>query len=257
MATFGRTTTTATVSSSGANHLRRVAKFTLASPGGLVSKLTAYVSGDGTSGSQHAKGLIYSDNAGDPYMLQGSASAEVEIAYDAAVAWVDFTFASGVNLAGGDYWLGFINDDTTGDSSISWHGDGTSGDGFVADFDNYATPSDPHDTPAGASTIEFCIYATYEPYIVGTGALQIGSPSLSGAMHMDVTGTGALTAGVEVQGLASPRYLGTGALTAASPALSGRTWMDSAHLRQLGGKAMLWGAKGRAEIWGLKGKASM
>lgn len=96
------------------------------------------------------------------------------------------------------------------------------------------------------------------PGVYGIGAIQFASPTLGGAGHGNIVGAGALQfASPALNGTACYDIFGGGALQFASPTIGGSMWMDSAHLRHLGGKAMLWGAKGRAEIRGLKGKASM
>lgn len=131
--------------------------------------------------------------------------------------------------------------------------------GYQIGYGTGGTSGDVADSEAAADKAPW-IRLTYTQPPVGTGAVQTSAVTLAGAGTVPVAavGTGALTtAVVSLSGAMHLDVTGTGALTAASPALSGRTWMDSAHLRQLGGKAMLWGAKGRAEIWGLKGKASM
>lgn len=254
MATFGNTDYGNTAFDPAVD-TKYASKFTLGPAGGLVSKLSLACSSSAGSGvAQYWKGVIYSDNSGSPDDLL-AVTQEYTMYLGESYAYRDLVFSTDVELAAGDYWLGLIAG-AGANASVRILPDG---DHRQWNSDTYSDgPSDPYGSTSSGGGGPLCIYATYVPYCVGTGALQIGSPSLSGAMHMDITGTGALqTAPAALSGAMHMDVTGTGVLTTAAAAISGRTWMDSAHLRHLGGRAMLWGVKGRAGLWGLKGKASM
>jgi hypothetical protein len=70
-----------------------------------VTSISAYVDGGAaTSGSQPLRGVIYSDDAGDPGRPLAT-SSEVTILAGRAAGWVTLSLASPVSLAAGTYWL--------------------------------------------------------------------------------------------------------------------------------------------------------
>jgi hypothetical protein len=79
-----------------------------------VTKLSMYLDGlGGATGSQNLKGVIYSDNGGQPASLI-AASNELQITSGSAGDWRDLPFSSPVTLKAGTYWIGAIVGGTAG-----------------------------------------------------------------------------------------------------------------------------------------------
>jgi len=158
MATFGKTAIGGTTAVIGLD-AKRVAKFTLAEACS-VSKLSVYVSGDGSGvGDQVMKGIIYDDDgaAGAPGTLLGT-SNEVTVTDGQAAGWVDLTFASPIALTAGDYHLGLITGANT--NTIKYRYDTVVGIGSN-NADTYSDgPANPFGTPTSGDR-EMSIYATY------------------------------------------------------------------------------------------------
>lgn len=163
MAVFGNQNIESTLGTPGAN-TKNASKFTL-SEAGTVSKLTMYCANTGASKSAgNAKGIIYSDAAGAPNALKGT-SNEVAFAYAQAAGWVDFTFATPVLLAPGNYWLGIITDATAPGCGVYR---GSTGGYREWNADTYSDgPADPWGTHANAGTFPYSIYATYTSAAAG------------------------------------------------------------------------------------------
>ena len=157
--TFGYTTAGGSGDYGFAAGVNRVVlgKFTL-SEACTVSMLTLSLSNNTTV--DHCKGVIYDDDGagGYPATLLGVGS-EITIPAASGQTWYNSTFASGIVLAAGNYWLGEINPAASpGDGSFwSTAAAGTSG---YTDLASYASP------PAIASwpnpnTYKMSVYATY------------------------------------------------------------------------------------------------
>lgn len=132
-------------------------KFTL-TESGSISKLTGHVSNNDTGHQAcHGKAILYSDNTGTPNALLATGS-EVAIADNAAVAWVDFAFASNVNLTAGNYWLGIIWDSTA--TGVDLKSAATGGNGN-RNSDNYSDGASNPWLTSSPATWQFAIYATY------------------------------------------------------------------------------------------------
>ena len=171
MATFGKTAIGGTTAVIGLD-AKRVAKFTLAEACS-VSKLSVYVSGDGSGvGDQVMKGIIYDDDgaAGAPGTLLGT-SNEVTVTDGQAAGWVDLTFASPIALTAGDYHLGLITGANT--NTIKYRYDTVVGIGSN-NADTYSDgPANPFGTPTSGDR-EMSIYATYTaPQAVTPGVASL------------------------------------------------------------------------------------
>ncbi len=159
MATFGKTTVGASWGTDG-NGYKSGCKFTLPEEG-RVTKLTGHVRGL-AGGPQVRKGVIYADSAGAPGALKG-VTAEVSIAASAAAAWVDLSFATPVDLAAGDYWLGFH---TGGNNNASDSAYDTLTDGLQYNFNAYADGATDQFGTSTGDPQERSIYATYDPLLL-------------------------------------------------------------------------------------------
>jgi len=129
-------------------------KFTL-SEAGYVSKLSAYLGGGYTAGTQYIKGIIYADNAGSPGDLI-AVTPEESFGSSEPTQWYEFIFSSLVYLPAGDYWLG-----------LHWGGDNTMGWNLVGagvvkyNADTYADgPTDPFGSTSD-TVYMYTICATY------------------------------------------------------------------------------------------------
>ena len=103
---FGTIVPGTLVDSATAN-LKEVSKFT--APASVnVTKVTAYISGLGsTGGSQTVRVIVYGNTNGNPGSRLGI-SNQVTVAAGKAWGWVDFTFPSAVSVPAGTVWIGFI-----------------------------------------------------------------------------------------------------------------------------------------------------
>jgi hypothetical protein len=80
-------------------------KYTLPASG-AVTKITAYMKGNGGAGSQKFKAMIYAaDGAGGAPGTLLATSQEATVAGNAAPGAVDFPISPSVSLAPGDYWI--------------------------------------------------------------------------------------------------------------------------------------------------------
>src|SRR4051794_21090025 len=113
--TFGKTTVGGSRTWASPNY-KFVSRFHL-SEAGSVQKLSAYVFGTGSSGSQALRGVVYADASGEPGAVKAS-SQEVQIAYNAPRSWVDLALSAPLALPAGDYWLGFQTGPATGNALI-------------------------------------------------------------------------------------------------------------------------------------------
>jgi hypothetical protein len=84
-----------------------------------VVRVSAFLSGRGSSGSQSVRAVVYSDSGGSPASLMAT-SQEASIPYNAAANWNDFALPQPVTLQPGDYWLGLHSGPSTGDALINY-----------------------------------------------------------------------------------------------------------------------------------------
>jgi calcineurin-like phosphoesterase family protein len=156
-ATFGKTTVGASTNYASSEYVL-ASRFTLGVQG-TVSKLTASLSGSGTSGFQAVRGVVYADSGGVPTALKGS-TQEVQVAWSKTRGWVDLTFAAPVSLPAGDYWLGLHGGPRTGDA-LTWYGYDFLAAGQRSKYDAYSNgASDPFGTTSSKDR-SMSIYATY------------------------------------------------------------------------------------------------
>lgn len=82
---------------------------------GTVSKITAYAAKQ--LGNRVAKAVIYSENPANTPDALLATSEEVALT-STSFAWVDFTFATPVDLPAGDYFIGLLTDATASNSVL-------------------------------------------------------------------------------------------------------------------------------------------
>jgi hypothetical protein len=70
--------------------------------------LQLYLAPNGVPGDQRLRGVVYADAAGEPGALVG-VTEELDFPSSASAGWYDLPFASPLDLASGDYWLGLIS----------------------------------------------------------------------------------------------------------------------------------------------------
>jgi hypothetical protein len=73
----------------------------------LISELTVYLGPTAHSGSQLVKGIVYADNGGQPGALLGQTEALAFKSTNAA-GWYQLAFATPLEVAAGNYWIGII-----------------------------------------------------------------------------------------------------------------------------------------------------
>lgn len=160
MATFGKTTIGGSSGGSSGN-LIRGSKYTLAAPGGKVTKISWY--GDRqTTDAKMKCGIYAKGTGGQPGALLVS-SAEVTINSSTA-QWWDFTVSPGVTLSADDYWIAFDYDN----NSLDVFYDNVNNEA-TKDFTYTGTLPDPYPASAFSTTKEYSIYATYTPTVTDTG----------------------------------------------------------------------------------------
>lgn len=153
MAVFGNENVEVTQDYPGTEYLC-LCKFTLP-VNGLVSKLTGYW----RSGAypRHAKGLIYADSAGYPGARVGL-TPEVDV--EGTWGWKDWTFPSPLDLAAGDYWLGYISDENTAFRKVGGAANQLTKKEVLG---GYASPPATYPGGGAQTAEEMSVYATYEP----------------------------------------------------------------------------------------------
>ncbi|MGO8907033.1 MAG: lactonase family protein, partial [Solirubrobacteraceae bacterium] len=109
--TFGKTTVGASSDEFAANR-KRVNRYALPTAGS-VTKLSIYLAPTTTSGSQVMEGIVYSDSSGTPSTLLGT-TKPLTFTSTSAAGWYELSFATPLNLAVGNYWIGVITG-ATGD----------------------------------------------------------------------------------------------------------------------------------------------
>jgi subtilisin family serine protease len=110
-ATFGKTTVGASSDTFLADR-KRVNRYAL-TVSGTVTKLSIYLAHTATSGQQVLKGLVYADSVGAPAALLG-VSEQLTFTSTSTSGWYDLVFASPINLAAGNYWIGVITGASSG-----------------------------------------------------------------------------------------------------------------------------------------------
>jgi hypothetical protein len=156
--TFGKTTVGASSDYFGLER-KRVNHYVLPEAGS-VTKLSVYLAPTSTSGQQVLKGVIYADNAGNPQALLG-VSEQLTFQSTNAAGWYDLPFASPVNLAAGNYWIGVITGATPG--VIGWRYDSVTGSRAYNTNSYVSGPTNPF----GSFTTDAeqtSLYATYAPH---------------------------------------------------------------------------------------------
>jgi hypothetical protein len=156
-ATFGKTSVGGSSDHFVAER-KRVNRYALPAAGS-VSKLSAYLTTGGTSGSQVLKGIIYADSSGKPGALV-AVSEQLTYANTNATGWYDLKFGSPVKLAAGNYWIGVITGAPAGVTGFRF--DSVSGS---RDWNANTYTSGPSN-PFGSVTTDseqMSLYATYTP----------------------------------------------------------------------------------------------
>ena len=107
---FGQSQVGTLVDTGGAGYLDLSGPYTV-SAAVSVSQLNGYIAG--SSAASRIRGVIYTDNSGQPGTLV-AVTSEVSVAANRAAGWLVLPLASPVQLAAGSYWLGY------------WYADGNS-----------------------------------------------------------------------------------------------------------------------------------
>jgi hypothetical protein len=126
---------------------------------GTVSKLSASIANPGAASNFY--GFLYQNTAGEAGAWIAS-TPFTTIGAGAAKAWVDFTFASGVPLSAGTYWLVICGAGGGSGTAIAYS---TATGSATLDYNtafNPASPSNPF-AKSGAVDYTLSINATYTP----------------------------------------------------------------------------------------------
>jgi hypothetical protein len=158
-----------------APNYRLASRFTLEHDLTLV-RMSAFVLGRGTTGSQAVRAVIYSDSGGNPATIV-TRSVEVNVPFDAAAGWIDFTLPQPVTISPGDYWLGLHSGPSTGDALILYAFTGSAG----AQRTKSDLYSDGTATSFGSGNVQD---RSMSIYAVGAGAsapVNTSPPSITGS----------------------------------------------------------------------------
>jgi len=163
VATFGNTSTSGAAAGGslydGGSFLCR-GKFTL-SEAANVSKLSIYLDNQGSGHAAcNVRAGIYDDDGASGKAATLKGSKEVSITDNMAVQHVDFTFASPVSLAAGDWWLAIEGDRNAGGCRLYAQ---TASATFHVSYEDYGSdlPDPPTDPFYTNSNQLVCMYATY------------------------------------------------------------------------------------------------
>lgn len=85
----------------------------------LVTTVSGFLAGRGTSGEQAIRAVVYSDTQSSPASLLAS-SSDISIRFDAPGQWTSFPLKSPLALSAGTYWLGIHAGPATGDTVVSY-----------------------------------------------------------------------------------------------------------------------------------------
>jgi large repetitive protein len=132
---------------------------------GQLTKLVAYLSGNGTAATQKVRGIVYADNGGTPGAFLG-VTQEVTVTGTQAANWIDLVFTAGPTVSAGPIWLGL------------WWGGASDNVAFIAcdhtsgakyqtgdTYSSTGNPSDPFVVTGTAGVSNYSLYA-----VVGTGS---------------------------------------------------------------------------------------
>jgi hypothetical protein len=153
---FGRVDHGTTTSTGMTANFKRVSKFTL-SQAGTLDRLWAYLDGgDGTSGMQELRMVLYRDGGGTP-STKVTESNSKWLGAAAPGGWREFVVPH-LALSAGDYWIGIFSGTTAGlarnysDASVAnWYGNAdTFADGAISPFG-----------AGNTGTVELSVFATY------------------------------------------------------------------------------------------------
>ncbi len=155
---------------------RKYANKVTFSSGGTLTKISAWMKGNGGAGSQQFRTMVYADAGGSPGALLAT-SATVTVAASDPAGNVDFAISPGVSLAAGDYWLAQQSGATSAKACLS-QATGAAGTN-VFNTDSFGNgPDDPFGS-VSTSTAEYTISASLDSAGTSnvTGTL-IGGPTL-------------------------------------------------------------------------------
>ena len=107
---FGQSQIGTLVDTGGAGYLDLSGPYTV-SGGVTLTQLNGYMAGSSTA--SRLRGVIYTNNGGQPGTLV-AATSEISLAANRAAGWVTLPLTTPVQLAAGSYWLGY------------WYADGNS-----------------------------------------------------------------------------------------------------------------------------------
>jgi hypothetical protein len=160
------------------NNVKAASKYTAVQ--GSIVKVTAYLSGLGkTTGSENVKAMVYADNGAAAPGSRLGVSNQVTISAGRAWGWVDFTFATPIQVHPSQtVWMGYISGGTT--DLVQAAMTRPAGNQLLFNSDNYATgPSDPFGTGTWRDK-HYSLYATVDqPTIFGDTAPGSGIDTLS------------------------------------------------------------------------------
>ncbi len=173
--TFGKTTVGASSETFAANR-KRVNRYALPTAGS-VTKLSIYLAPTTTSGSQVMEGIVYSDSSGTPSTLLGT-SQPLTFTSTSETGWYELKFATPLNLAAGNYWIGVITGANSGVAGYRY--DSVSGS---RDYNTNTYTSGPTSTfgTVTPDSEQMSLYATYVPPVSATAPPKnVKPPSIKG-----------------------------------------------------------------------------
>jgi hypothetical protein len=197
MATFGVTDTSGVAESPGANY-KVISKFTLTEDG-TVNKLSFYMTGSGGFGA-NVKAFIYADSGGTPAALEAVGSVIAVAWAENVFSWYDSDISPAVELAAGDYWLGF-----KAEAAMQYSYHSVSNNRKYRAETYASSPSDPFGTVEGTDNKEVTVYATYDPVTSGQ-TLLVSADSADGNWR-DQSGGSSLATAIDETSASDSDYI--------------------------------------------------
>jgi hypothetical protein len=154
---------------------KQVSKFTLSEPGTVTSITADLQRASGATLAEYMRLVVYADSAGSPGAKKIQSNerrmnhTSDPAGYPLTRQWITFTLPASVDLLAGDYWIGVIASESSGQVEIGYEGSGGS---RKVQNDTYSDgASDPFGSPAASDADIYAVYATYTPYATVTKTL--------------------------------------------------------------------------------------
>ncbi|MGA2319411.1 MAG: hypothetical protein ABSG95_01540 [Solirubrobacteraceae bacterium] len=149
-----------------------------------MSKLSVYLQPTGSSGQERFQGVIYADSSGTAGALLGTSSA-ISLTSTNSAGWYELPLPTALELAAGNYWLGFMSGGSAGVAAFRYDSVASSLEYNANTFTS--GPSNPFGSPTIISD-QISLYATYTPTApAGSRPSNTAPPTISGVTQTGQT----------------------------------------------------------------------